>query len=91
MDIDIPLGGAMSDYVGRKRIAYISFMGHTDFLEAVRIVNGWEWIVYDGALGRVVADGKTGIKAITARQNAEKAWREYRRLSDEELSIKWRY
>jgi len=50
--------------LGRKRIAYISYKGHTDFLEAVRIYHGWEWSIYDGELGRIVARGKTDINAL---------------------------
>ncbi|HVR26525.1 MAG TPA: hypothetical protein VMU26_24760 [Candidatus Polarisedimenticolia bacterium] len=81
----------MSDYLGRKRIAYISYKGHSDFLEAVRIYNGWEWSIYDGELGRIVARGKTDINALRARKAAEAKWREYRNASPDVPAIKWRY
>jgi hypothetical protein len=81
----------MSDYIGKKRIAYLSFDGHTDFLEAVRIHNGWEWSIYDGELGRIVGSGRTGVKAIDARRDAEAKWRKYRNASVGLPVIKWRY
>jgi hypothetical protein len=81
----------VSDYLGRKRIAYIAYKGHGDFLEALRVYHGWEWSVYDSALGRIVASGKTGINALGARKCAEAKWREYRNAPGDLPSIKWRY
>jgi hypothetical protein len=54
----------MSDYLGRKRIAYVSCGGFSDFLEAVRVYHGCDRSIYDGELGRVIARGMTGINAL---------------------------
>lgn len=80
----------MTDFVGRKRIAYISYGGHSDFLETLRVYHGWKWSIYDGELGRIVARGETGINALSARRAAEAQWREYRNAPPDVSAIKWR-
>jgi hypothetical protein len=82
--------GVVTDFVGRRRVAYISYDGHSDFLETLRVYHGWNWSIYDGELGRIVANGETGINALGARQAAESAWREYRKASPGPSAIKWR-
>jgi hypothetical protein len=80
----------VTDFIGRKRVAYISYDGHSDFLETLRVYSGWKWSIYDGELGRVVARGEAGINALCARQAAEAEWREYRNAPPELSAIKWR-
>ena len=80
----------VTDFIGRKRVAYISYDGHSDFLETLRVYHGWKCSIYDGELGRVVARGETGINARGARQAAEAAWREYRNAPPGLSAIKWR-
>ena len=79
----------MTDFIGRKRVAYISYKGHSDFLEALRVYHGWQWSIYDGELGRIVARGEAGINALSARQAAEAEWRKYRNASPD-AAVKWR-
>jgi hypothetical protein len=80
----------VTDFIGRKRVAYISYEGHSDFLETLRVYHGWKWSIYDGELGRIVARGETGINALSARQEAEAQWREYRNAPPDVSAIKWR-
>ena len=79
----------MTDFIGRKRVAYISYKGHSDFLEALRVYHGWQWSIYDGELGRIVARGEAGINALSARQAAEAEWRKYRNAPPK-AAVKWR-
>jgi hypothetical protein len=79
----------VTDFIGRRRAAYVSYGGHSDFLEAIRAYHGWNWSIYDGELGRVVARGEAGVNARNARQIVEKKWREYRNVPGETLTIKW--
>jgi hypothetical protein len=80
----------VTDFIGRKRVAYISYDGHSDFLETLRVYHGWKWTIYDGELGRIVARGETGINALGARHAAEAEWREYRKVPPGLSAIKWR-
>jgi hypothetical protein len=82
--------GVVTDFIGRKRVAFISYDGHSDFLETSRVYHGWEWSIHDGEQGRIVARGETGINALSARQAAEAEWREYRNAPPEKTAIKWR-
>jgi len=68
----------------------MSYDGHSDFLETLRVYSGWRWSIYDGELGRIIARGETGINALSARQAAEAAWREYRNAPADRSAIKWR-
>ena len=40
--------GVVTDFIGRKRVAFISYDGHSDFLETSRVYHGWKWSIYDG-------------------------------------------
>ena len=79
----------MTDFIGRKRVAYISYDRHSDFLETLRVYHGWQWSIYDGELGRIVARGEAGINARSARQAAEAKWRKYRDALPD-AAVKWR-
>jgi hypothetical protein len=79
----------VTDFIGRKRVAYISYGRHSDFLETLRVYHGWQWSIYDGELGRIVARGEAGINARSARQAAEAEWRKYRNAPPD-AAVKWR-
>ena len=79
----------MNDFIGRRRVAYISYDGHSDFLEALRVYHGWKWSIYDGELGRIVCRGEAGINALGARRAAEAEWRKYRNAPPV-AAVKWR-
>jgi hypothetical protein len=80
----------VTGFTGWKREAYISYDGHSDFLETLRVYRGWKWTIYDGELGRIVAHGETTVNAFGARQAAEAEWREYRTAPPDLSKIKWR-
>lgn len=79
----------MTDFIGRKRVAYLSYNGHSDFLETLRVYHGWQWSIYDGEVGHIVARGEAGINALSARQAAEAGWRKYRNAPSDAV-VKWR-
>jgi len=81
-------GDTVSDHIGQKRVAYMFYEGHSDFLETLRVYQGWNWSIYDGQLGHVVACGTTGINALSARKAAETEWRAYRNAPAG--LVKWR-
>jgi hypothetical protein len=37
--------GVVTDFIGRKRVAYITYNGHSDFLETLRVYHGRQWSI----------------------------------------------